>query len=199
LRPAPRPHKPADAPLGRFCLVLHYCPVPADLTAFGLPVLGRCGRLRDRINPRTLHSSASVWCSGPSADRRCALTALALRSFQNLARSRSDLASFGRPGSRAVAQSAPRPHEDADAPLSCAMVARLAASHLLRRRQAAAGDQFLFGRRDSPSASLRTRHASLIRALALETAARIPGRRMASPYGRVRPVGRSENQKDHQI
>ncbi len=44
LRPAPRPHKPADAPLGRFC---------------------------------------SVWCSGPSADRRCALTASARRPFSN--------------------------------------------------------------------------------------------------------------------
>jgi len=48
-------------------LVLSFCPVPADLTAFGLPVLGRCGRLRDRENPRTLHSAAIRWCSGPSA------------------------------------------------------------------------------------------------------------------------------------
>ena len=53
---------------------------------------------------------------------------------------------------------------------------------------------FLFGRRDSPSASLRTRHVSLVRALALETAARIPGRRTAPPCGRVRPSRRSENQ-----
>ena len=45
-----------------------------------------------------------------------------------------------------------------------------AACHLLRRRQAAAGNHFLVGRRDSPSASLRTRHVSLVRALALETA-----------------------------
>ena len=37
---------------------------PADRTAFGLPVLGRCGRLRDRKKTRTLHSAASVWCSG---------------------------------------------------------------------------------------------------------------------------------------
>ena len=62
-------------------LVLSFCPVPADLTALGLPVLGRCGRLRDRMDPQTLRSAASVWCSGPSADRRFALTALALRLF----------------------------------------------------------------------------------------------------------------------
>jgi hypothetical protein len=55
-------------------LVLLSCPVPADLAA-RLPVLGRCGRLRDRENPRTLRSAAFAWCSGPSADRRSALTA----------------------------------------------------------------------------------------------------------------------------
>jgi len=60
-------------------IVLFPCPVPADFAALRLPVLGRCSWLRDRINPRTLHSAASVWCSGPSADRRSALTALALR------------------------------------------------------------------------------------------------------------------------
>jgi len=65
------------------------------------------------------------WCSGPSADRRFALAALALRLYQTIARSRHDFASFGRTGSRADAQSAPRPHENADAPLSCAVVARL--------------------------------------------------------------------------
>jgi len=110
-------------PLRHF--VLFFCPVPADFASLRLPVLGRCGRLRDRINPRTLRSAAFVWCSGPSADRRFALTALALRFIQPLARSRCDLASLGRTGSRADAQSAPRPHEDADAPLSCAVVARL--------------------------------------------------------------------------
>jgi hypothetical protein len=64
--------------------VLFLCPALADLISFGLPVLGRCGRLRDCINPRTLRTAAFVWCSGPSADRRCALTALALRSFNSL-------------------------------------------------------------------------------------------------------------------
>ena len=110
-------------PLRHFALL--HCPVPTDLTAFGLPVLGRCGRFRDRINPRTLHSAASVWCSGPLADRRFALTALALRFIQPLARSRSDLASRGCTGSRADAQSAPRSHDNADAPLSCVVVDRL--------------------------------------------------------------------------
>ncbi len=90
-------------PLRHF--VLFFCPVPADFAALRLPVLGRCGRLRDRINPRTLRSAAFVWCSGPSADRRFALTALALRFIQPLARSRSDLASRGRPESPAF-------HED---------------------------------------------------------------------------------------
>jgi hypothetical protein len=57
---------------------------------------------------------------------------------------------------------------------------------------------FFFGRCDSPSASLRTRHVSLVHALALETATRIPGRRTVPPCGRDRPVGRFENpgQKD---
>jgi len=38
--------------------VLSLFPVPADLITFGLPVLGRCGRLRDRKNPRTLRTAA---------------------------------------------------------------------------------------------------------------------------------------------
>jgi len=58
-----------------------------------------------------------------------------------------------------------------------------------------AGDTFvtplLAGHRDSPCASLRTRHVSLVRALALETATRIPGRRTVPLFGRDRPVGRS--------
>jgi len=87
---ARRPARPSGI------LVLFFCPVPADFAAFGLPVLGCCGRLRYRINPRTLRSAASVWCSGPSADRRCALIASALRLFQTFARFRSGLASFGR-------------------------------------------------------------------------------------------------------
>ena len=133
LRPSgfPRPSAPKGlppclraAPDDRFAVtgatlrqfVRLFCPVPADLSAFGLPVLGRCVRLRDRINQRTLRSAAFVWCSGLSADGRCALTASALRLFKTLARSRSDLASLGRTGSRADAQSAP---------LSCAVVARM--------------------------------------------------------------------------
>jgi len=84
-------------------------PAPPAFCTFLLPGSGRphcvrtagpraCGQLRDRINPWTLRSAAFVWCSGPSADRRCALTASALRLFKTLARSRSDLTSFGRPG-----------------------------------------------------------------------------------------------------
>ena len=46
-------------PLRHF--VLFFCPVPADFAALRLPVLGRCGRLRDRINPRTLRSPAPWW------------------------------------------------------------------------------------------------------------------------------------------
>ena len=128
-----KPVRPAGATsLPRRHLVLLRCPVPADLTAFGLPVLGRCSRLRDREKTRTLR-----------------------------------LLRYGGP------------------PAAC---------HLLRRRQAAAGDHCYVGRRDSPSASLRTRHVSLVRALALETATRISGRRTVPPFGRSRPVGRSENQ-----
>ncbi len=62
--------------------VLSLFPVPADLTPFGLPVLGRYVRLRDRktrgrfARPREHHFS-----SGPSADRRYAMTASALRPF----------------------------------------------------------------------------------------------------------------------
>jgi len=58
-----------------------------------------------------------------------------------------------------------------------------AACHLLRRRQAAAGDHFLFGRRDSPSALLRTRHGSLFAPSPSKPLARIPGRRTVPPCG----------------
>jgi hypothetical protein len=122
LRPlASAPVRPCGAPSARRqaqssgILYFSFCPVPADFTSFRL-VLGRCGRLRDRENRRTLRSAAIRLCSWLLADRRFALTALALRLFETLARSQCGLASRGRPGSRAFAQLAPRPHGDADAP-----------------------------------------------------------------------------------
>jgi len=106
-------------------LVLLLCPVPADLAALGLPVLGR---LRPASRP---HKPADA----PLGRNPVVLRAIGRQTlradclgppiiFQTLARSRSDLTSFGRSGSLAFAQSAPRPHEDADAPPSCAKVAR---------------------------------------------------------------------------
>ena len=47
LRDAPDDRCAATGPPLRQA-VLSCCPVPADFAAFGLPVLGRCGRLRDR-------------------------------------------------------------------------------------------------------------------------------------------------------
>ena len=72
-----------------------------------------------------------------------------------------------------------------------------AACHLLRRRQAAAGDHFLFGRRDSPSALLRTRHGDLVRALALETAC-ADSRAPDGPSLRARPSVRTLQRKPGQ-
>ena len=111
LRPAPRPHKDADAPLGRVCLVLR---------AVGRQALG-------------------ADCLGPPAFLR----------------------PLPAPGATLLR---------ADAPLSCAVVARLlpVTSFVGDRQQRTI--IIYVGRRDSPSASLRTRHVSLVRALALETA-----------------------------
>jgi len=77
---------------------------------------------------------------------------------------------FARTAGPRALRPASRPRKPADAPLSCAMVARLppVTSFVGDRRPRAI--IFLFGRRDSPSALLRTRHVSLVRALALETA-----------------------------
>jgi len=156
-----------------------------------LPVLGRCGRLRDRINPRTLRSAASVWCFGPSADRRCALTALALRFFRPLPA----------PGATSLRS---------DAPVRGLMRSRLRARMKTRTLHSPApwwpawlpvtsfvGDRqpraiiFTSVVGGSIKAIIdRTRHVSPVRALALETAARIPGRRTVPPCGLDRPCGR---------
>lgn len=55
------------------------------------------------------------------------------------------------------------------------------------------GRLFFVGRRDLPSAMLRTRHVSLFAPSPSKPLARIPGRRTVPPRGQNRPVGRSGN------
>ncbi len=80
-------------PLRHFVLFL--CPVPADLTA-RLPVLGRCGRLRDRIKPAD--APLGRFCLVLRAVGRQALRADCLGPsafLKFIARSRRDLAALG--------------------------------------------------------------------------------------------------------
>gem|GEM_PF-6524071 len=142
LRPAPLPHKPADAPLGRFCLVLravgrqalradclgppafsNLCPLPERPRFVRTrPVRGLMrSRLRDRIKTRPLRPPA-LWLPA------CRLSP------------------------PKVGDSRPR------------------AISFFPRRGDTCVTPLLAGRRDSPAVLLRTRHGSLVRALALETA-----------------------------
>ena len=162
LRPAPRPHKHADASLVRVNIILSF---------------------------------------GPSADTRYAVTASALRPFFPLPAPGATSLRLDAPdrGFNAVGVATARPR-GRSARLLIGAPVKLPDSSFVGDRQPRAsfsprrGDTcvtpLLGGRRDSPSASLRTRHVSLFAPSPSRPLTRTPGRRTAPPCGRDRPGGR---------
>jgi len=103
--------------------VLSFFPVPADLTTFGLPVLGRCVRLRDRKSSgrfaRPRKHDAELRAVGRQTLRADCLGPPESFPF---ARSRSGLTSFGCTGSRASRSRLRDREKPADAPHACSLV-----------------------------------------------------------------------------